>query len=412
MKTQEGWVATKTFTRISPVEREYAGLDIMSWAGNLDGKALEQARNLAFLPVARGHIALMPDAHGGYGMPIGGVLFTERAVVPYAIGVDIGCGVVLVDLHITRDELIESGNFPLVLKTVKDNVPTGFQTHKVAYKADVALQLMEDDGKVFGNGVQMDWFTKALPQLGTLGGGNHFIEFQQDEDGNVFVMLHSGSRSLGKSICDWYHKKALERNEQYHSVLPDPELAFIPQGDLLFSMYMDAMNFALAYAETNRGLMLEQAINAVATWVPEFSAATVVADCHHNYAAWENHLGINGIVHRKGAVRARAGELVLIPGSMGTASYLAEGLGNPASFNTCQHGAGRVATRGQMRRSLTKEQVIEEMTAKGIGLVSPDMDHIMEEASSAYKDIEDVMQRSATLVKPVKRLTPLGVVKG
>ena len=183
-------------------------------------------------------------------------------------------------------------------------------------------------------------------------------------------------------------------------------------GTPLFSGYMEAMNFALAYAETNRALMLEKAINAVATWVPEFSEATRIADCHHNYAAWENHFGIDGIVHRKGAVRARAGELVLIPGSMGTASYLAEGLGNPESFNTCQHGAGRAATRGAMRRSMTKEQVIEVMKEAGVAVVSPDMDHIMEEAPSAYKDIEDVMARSADLVKPVKRLTPLGVVKG
>lgn len=400
-----------TYEFILPAKDVRVGLGIKSWAGHIDSAAMTQAENLSLLPVARKHIALMPDAHGGYGMPIGGVLFTQGAVVPYAIGVDIGCGVVFVDLGIKAEDLIRDDRFPLVLKQTKDHVPTGFETHKVAYKTEVALELMEVPSPS-ESAVDPHWFQKALPQLGTLGGGNHFIEFQQDENGNAFLMLHSGSRSLGKSICDFYHKRALEKNRRYHSVLPDPELAFIPQGDEDFGRYLEAMNFALVYAETNRALMLEKAINAVATWVPEFESAEKVADCHHNYAAWENHFGIDGIVHRKGAVRARAGELVLIPGSMGTASYLAEGLGNPDSFHSCQHGAGRAATRGAMRRSMTKEQVLDVMREAGVAVVSPDMDHLMEEAPSAYKDIEDVMSRSSDLVEPVMRLTPLGVVKG
>lgn len=399
-----------TYETIEPIGDRRMGLPIKSWAGPIDAAAMQQAENLSLLPVARGHIALMPDAHGGYGMPIGGVLFTQRAVVPYAIGVDIGCGVILVDLGIKAESLIAEDRFPLVLKQTKDHVPTGFETHKTAYRLPVALDLMEVQDLPVG--VKKEWFEKALPQLGTLGGGNHFIEFQQDEDGNAFLMLHSGSRSLGKNICDFYHKAALEENRRWHSILPDPELAFLPQGSDLFTLYMQAMDFALTYAETNRRLMLEKAINAVATWVPEFSEATVVADCHHNYAAWENHLDIHGIVHRKGAVRARAGELVLIPGSMGTASYLAEGLGNRESFNTCQHGAGRAQTRGAMRRSMTTEDVVKDMNERGVAVVSPDMGHIMEEAPSAYKDIEAVMERSADLVRPIKRLTPLGVVKG
>ena len=396
-----------------PSEKNLA-LGIKSWAGFLDDMCLKQASNLAHLPVARKHIALMPDAHGGYGMPIGGVLFTERAVVPYAIGMDIGCGVILVDLHLKRDQLMsdKDGRFALTLKMTKDKVPTGFETHKLAYTEEEALNLMDVQSPPRESSLDPYWFDKSLPQLGTLGGGNHFIEFQQDENENVYIMLHSGSRSLGKSICDFYHKRALEKNKRYHSILPDPELAFIPRGDEDFSRYLEAMNFAMAWAETNRRLMLEAAINAVATCVPEFEEASVVADCHHNYAAWENHYGIDGIVHRKGAVRAREGELVLIPGSMGTASYLAEGLGNPESFNTCQHGAGRAHTRGEMRRSMTTEQVYAEMAEAGVALVTPDPGHVMEEAPGAYKDIEDVMERSADLVKPVKRLTPLGVIKG
>lgn len=407
MEAPKFWHGGEAFTTFGYED----GLPIKSWAGGLDETALTQAMNLSRLPVAKNHVALMPDAHGGYGMPIGGVLFTQDAVVPYAIGVDIGCGVVLVNLGLKTDQLLdeEDGRFGLILAMTKKAVPTGFETHKLAYTPEKALELMETE---LPQGVEEAWFKKALPQLGTLGGGNHFIEFQQDEDRNAYLMLHSGSRSLGKSICDSFHRSALEANRAYHSNLPDKELAFIPLASPKFALYIGAMRFAMAYAEVNRRLMLEAALNAVASLVPEFTEAHIVADCHHNYASFEKHFGKLGIVHRKGAVRAAAGQQVLIPGSMGTASYVGEGLGNRESFMSCQHGAGRAQTRGAMRKSMTKEQVFDQMAELGVALVTPDPDHSMEEAPAAYKDIEDVMTRSADLVKPVKRLTPLGVIKG
>jgi tRNA-splicing ligase RtcB (3'-phosphate/5'-hydroxy nucleic acid ligase) len=225
------------------------------------------------------------------------------------------------------------------------------------------------------------------------------------------VMLHSGSRSLGKAICDEYHKRALALNKAWHSKLPDDELAFLPVGSDDHADYWSAMEFALRFAEVNRSRMLDVVETA-------FKRHTTVGrmdrliDVHHNYAAWENHLGVNGIVHRKGAVRARNGEVVLIPGSMGTASYVGEGLGNAEAFETCQHGAGRALSRGAARKAKTSADVYAEMATLGVVLRSSEPRSVAEEAAFAYKDIESVMAASASLVKPTKRLTPLGVVKG
>lgn len=384
---------------------------IKNWSGNLDEKTLQQATNLSNLPFIHKWLSLMPDAHAGYGMPIGGVMAAKAAVVPYAIGVDIGCGVMLVDLNLKKEQLMskDGGTFGGVLALTAKSVPTGFSAHKNAFTQDVAVGFIEKDPP---SSLPDGAWGKSLFQLGTLGGGNHFLEFQVDEEDNVFIMLHSGSRGLGKAICDFYHKAALSMNRKYYSDLPDKELAYIPQGEPLFGRYWSAMSFAMAWAEANRALMMEAAIKAVSMLVDDFDHADLVAECHHNYANIENHYGLNVIVHRKGAVSASVDDKVLIPGSMGTASYLAEGLGNEESFRSCQHGAGRLHARGAMHRSTTADSVYNDMAERGIVLVSSSPADVMEEAPSAYKDIEDVMARSTDLVKPLKRLTPIGVVKG
>jgi len=380
---------------------------IKSWAPDLEGSALAQATNLSNLPFAIDHVALMPDGHAGYGMPIGGVLFADKAVVPYAIGVDIGCGVALVETDLTVDDL-RQGILEKVLAEIDRGVPTGFYTLKTAVDREVALAEM---GVAKPESVKDVWFDRALSQLGTLGGGNHFLELQRDEAGTVFVMLHSGSRNLGKTICDEFHKRALAHDRAWHSALPHDELAYLPVGTDDFVGYWSAMEFALRFAEVNRSRMLDVVERAFAhlTKIDRFER---LVDVHHNYAAWENHLGRNGIVHRKGAVRARAGEVVLIPGSMGTASYVGEGLGNAESFETCQHGAGRAMSRAAARKSKTSKEVYDEMAALGVVLRSSEPKGVAEEAAFAYKDIESVMAASASLVRPTKRLTPLGVVKG
>jgi tRNA-splicing ligase RtcB len=380
---------------------------IKSWAFPLEDGALEQATNLSNLPFAIDHVALMPDAHQGYGMPIGGVLFAERAVVPYAIGVDIGCGVTLAETDLTVESL-KPDELEHVLDAIVAGVPTGFGTLDAPVDREVAEASM---GVAKPLSVRAAWFERALSQLGTLGGGNHFLEIQRDEAGRLFVMLHSGSRSLGKTICDEFHKRALAQNRAWHSVLPHDELAFLPVGTEDYVGYWAAMDFALRFAEVNRSRMLDvvEAAFAAHTKIGRFDR---VVDVHHNYAAWENHGGRNGIVHRKGAVRARAGEVVLIPGSMGTASYVGVGLGNPDSFATCQHGAGRAMSRAAARRSKTSDEVFAEMASIGVALRSSEPKEVAEEAAFAYKDIESVIANSTSLVQPTKRLVPVAVVKG
>ena len=389
---------------------EGARLPIYSWAADVEDQALRQARNLGNLEVAVDHAALMPDAHSGFGMPIGGVLFTDGAVVPYAIGVDIGCGVQLARTNLVWEDSLTPEKLRAVLRQVQRDVPTGFAVHKQAPLArERMLELM---GMEVPSGVARAWVERAMVSVGTLGGGNHFLEVQRDDENRVHFMLHSGSRNLGKQICDVFAKRALDVCRKGRRELPDPELAYLRfDTDDDAHAYWASMEFALRWAELNRRQMMDRVEDAFRKQASVHRFERLV-DVHHNYASPEDHAGRRGIVHRKGAVRAAEGDTVLIPGSMGTASYLGRGLGNPASFETCQHGAGRVLGRNQARRLKTSEEVFGEMAAWGIEFVSNEPRTAAEEAAFAYKDIESVMALSADLVEPVTRLRPLGVVKG
>ena len=398
---------TPTTTRELPITTKPGRVPIKSWAAELDPGTLEQATNLSNLPFAIRHVALMPDAHAGYGMPIGGVLFADRVVVPYAIGVDIGCGVAFVETDLTV-ETLDADALKRTLAQIARDVPVGNASQPRPVDRDAALA---EIGLAVPASVTPAWFDRAVNQLGTLGSGNHFLELQRDEEGRVFVMLHSGSRSLGKTICDEFHKRALAQNTAWHSELPHPELAYLPLGTDDHAGYWSAMEFALRFAEVNRSRMLDKVEYAFGRHTSVGRIERLV-DVHHNYAAWETHFGTDGIVHRKGAVRARAGEKVLIPGSMGTASYVGEGLGNAESFMTCQHGAGRAMSRSAARKAKTSADVFAEMRSLGVALHSGDPKTVAEEAAFAYKDIEAVMAASSTLVRATRRLTPVGVVKG
>jgi tRNA-splicing ligase RtcB len=269
--------------------------------------------------------------------------------------------------------------------------------------------------------IERAWWDRAVDQLGTLGSGNHFLEVQRDAGGQVCVMLHSGSRSLGKAICDAFQRRALAGNAARHEPLPHRELAYLPEGTGDFEGYWAAMTYALRWAEVNRSRMLEVVERAFGahTGIGHFER---LVDIQHNYAARERHavgegrrgraVIREGLVHRKGAVRARAGEAVLVPGSMETASYVGEGLGNAAAFETCQHGAGRAMSRTAARKARAATEVYAAMERGGVLLLAGDRRLVAEEAAFAYKDIEAVMGASADLVRPVRRLTPLGVVKG
>jgi tRNA-splicing ligase RtcB len=387
------------------------GVPIHSWAPEVEGPALEQAVNLARLPFAIDHVALMPDTHAGYGMPIGGVLFADAAVVPYAIGVDIGCGVALAETDLTVTSLGRRG-LRDVLEAIEGAVPTGTKSQP----RPVDRRRAEDEiGLERPVSIERAWWERGIDQLGTLGSGNHFLEVQRDADGRVFVMLHSGSRSLGKAICDAFQRRALAGNLARHDPLPHRELAYLREGSPDFDGYWAAMTYARRFAEVNRSRMLdavEWAFRA-RTRIRQFER---IVDIHHNDAAREIHEvgGRNreGLVHRKGAVRARAGEPVLVPGSMETASYVGEGLGSSGAFETCQHGAGRAMSRAAARKVRTATAVLGSMESRGVLLLAGDRGAVAEEAGFAYKDIEAVMAASADLVRPVRRLTPLGVVKG
>lgn len=396
---------------------------VRSWAVNPEDGALTQAENLANLPFAISHIALMPDAHQGYGMPIGGVLFADKAIVPNAIGVDIGCGVQLIETDLEEGQIYDTGAYTSYitkfLNQVSRDIPTGNGPGGEHAKHNIGPYDFWDTeaAKVFdtySNNI-LGAIEGAEKQLGTLGGGNHFLELQRSDDGRIWFMIHSGSRSVGKKTCDYWDDIAAKLNEKYFSRVPayaqkGDRLAYLPWDTEEALGYWQDMNIALVWAEENRRRMAGKVISAFGE---VFGAkAWPLWDVHHNFATWENHLGRNGIVHRKGAVRANVGEIVLIPGSMGTSTYVAEGLGNPLSFNTCQHGAGRLRSRGATRKMTSLEEMDAQLNDAGVTLVTRDRNSVIDESPVAYKDIEEVMKASEDLIKPLFKLYPVGVVKG
>ncbi len=377
---------------------------ILVWGEMPDEPTLAQTRNLANLPFAAGHIALMPDAHVGFGMPIGGVLAADGQVIPHAVGLDIGCGVRAWDTGIAAADFGPVRD--AVLADTQRSVPQGFHWHDRS-QAD-RTELFDDVPDVAALKEQAD---RAARQLGTLGGGNHFIEFGCDSDGSVWILIHTGSRNVGKQMAEHYDALARGENRARGSDVPlEWGLAHLDIGSGLGSEYLEVMRWCLRFAEENRRLIAEDVQRVVARHVPQAPEAGEPIDVHHNYAAIEEHGGRSVVVHRKGAVRACG--TVLVPGSMGTASYVGEGLMNPDSFESCSHGAGRAMGRRAARRALNRADVVAGLEERGVRLVTADKGTIAEEAPEAYKDIERVMHSQADLVSPRVRLVPHGVVKG
>lgn len=385
-------------------------LEIWSWALDPDPTTIAQARDLANLAVVRGHVALMADAHAGYGMPIGGVILAESAVIPYAVGVDIGCGVALARTDLVWGESLGPDELRAVLHQLARDVPTGFEVHETA---PLTIEGMADAvGADPPPGIDRRWLDRADRSLGTLGGGNHFLEIQGDPAGRVHFMLHSGSRNLGKRICDAFVREARDACRRSGRELPNRDLAYLRfDEDPAAEAYWGAMRWAMAWAELNRRLMLDRAEEAFRRHT-RIGAFERLGDVHHNFAELERHGGLSGYVHRKGAVRAGGGETVFLPGSMGTASYVGEGLGSAAAFASCPHGAGRALGRKEAMRRKSSAQVVDEMAELGVAFVSGEPRSAAEEAPFAYKDIESVVTASADLFRPTLRLVPLGVVKG
>jgi tRNA-splicing ligase RtcB len=364
------------------------------WLDDIEEGALQQAKDLANLPFAFKHIAIMPDSHQGYGMPIGGVLATKGNIIPNAVGVDIGCGMTAIKSDIenlTEDELKN------IMGKIREVIPVGFDHNKEPQKWDG-----------FKNAPDIEVIQKELQsashQLGTLGGGNHFIEIQKGDDGFIWIMIHSGSRNFGFKAAKTYHEKAKKLCEQWFSNIPCLDLAFLPLETTEAKEYFEAMNFCLEFAYQNRENMLFKIMDIMGEHFPN-----CVINIHHNYAVMEHHFGQNVLVHRKGATLARKGTIGIIPGSMGTNSYIVEGLGNSESFNSCSHGAGRRMGRAEATRKLSLEEEQEKMN----GIIGgPRTQSELEEAPGAYKDIDAVMEQQSDLVKIVTKLKPLAVIKG
>lgn len=380
------------------------GVVIKSWCNDPEGGAIAQAKNLANLPFVFKQVCLMPDTHEGYGMPIGGVIATDGVVVPNAVGVDIGCGMLAIRTSLTG---IETPLLKRILGAIRATVPVGFDHHP--HPQDASLMPAMDDAALYPEVSRQ--YASACKQLGTLGGGNHFIEVQQGSDGHLWFMIHSGSRNLGLKVANRYNRLAVSLNDRWHSAVPKKwELAFLPLESAEAAAYLREMRFCLAFALANRQLMARRIRDAFASVIPETTFAEAI-NIHHNYAAFESHFGKNVLIHRKGATSARDGELGIIPGSQGTTSYIVRGKGNPDSFTSCSHGAGRRMGRQAAIRQLDLAAEQKRLDEKGI-LHALRGKKDLEEAAGAYKDIDLVMEEQQDLVEIVVKLEPLAVIKG
>jgi len=380
---------------------------IKLWLDDIEDGAMGQARNLANLPFVYKHIAVMPDAHFGYGMPIGGVIATEDVIIPNAVGVDIGCGMCALKTSLTD---ISTNKLKTILSGIRKYIPLGFKHHKQKQnksrmpKAGLGFQLSDFS-------IVSKEYTNALTQLGTLGGGNHFIEIQKGSDGYIWIMVHSGSRNLGFKVANYYNRLAIDLNSRWGSSIPQKwQLAFLPLSSEAGRTYQAEMQFCIDFALANRKLMMEriqEVFLAVASPV-SFSSFINIA---HNYAAMEKHYHKNVIVHRKGATSAREGEIGIIPGSQGTPSYIVRGRGNSESFESCSHGAGRKMGRREARRRLDFQAEVKKLEDQDI-LHSIRHKNDLDEAAGAYKDIDQVIENQIDLVEVIVTLHPLAVVKG
>jgi len=377
---------------------------IKMWLDDIEDCALEQAKNLANLPFTFKHVAIMPDSHLGYGMPIGGVLATQGVIIPNAVGVDIGCGMCAIKTGLQE---LDRNTLQHIVEKIKSLVPVGFKWHKQPQPDQVLPE------RKSGEYMPIVWqeYQKAIHQVGTLGGGNHFIEIQRGSDGHIWVMIHSGSRNLGKKVADYYNALAIQLNKRWFSQVPQKwQLAFFPIDSPEAKCYQNEMTYCVNFAWANRQRMMERVQSVLNVFFPNITYEPPI-NIAHNYAAMENHYKHNVMVHRKGATQAREGQVGIIPGSQGTKSYIVRGKGNRESFQSCSHGAGRKMGRKQAIRDLDLKKERAILDRQGI-IHSLTNVKALDEASGAYKDIDTVIKNQRDLVDIVVELTPMAVIKG
>jgi tRNA-splicing ligase RtcB (3'-phosphate/5'-hydroxy nucleic acid ligase) len=395
---------------------EKGRVPVKVWTADVEHEALQQLINVSTLPIVHGHVAAMPDVHAGIGATVGSVIPTKAAVIPAAVGVDIGCGMNAVQLSLRAEDLPDG--LAQVRSAIERAVPVGFNAHdgdnmRGADQRRLTRQLNERLNAIVGKHpglmkMQRQFAQTWITQLGTLGGGNHFIELCLDEAGHVWIMLHSGSRGIGNVMGRYFIAAARKAAEQNQLRLPDKDLAWLADGSALFDDYVEAVDWAQDYALLNRRRMMELIVEALQPQLPPFKAVGEAINCHHNYVAQEMHFGKKLFITRKGAISAQAGELGIIPGSMGTKSYIVRGKGNKESFCSCSHGAGRRMSRTQVKRQFNRRD-LEQQTQ---GVECRKDGGVIDEIPAAYKDIDDVMANQADLVEVVHTLKQVICVKG
>ncbi|MCS4593578.1 RtcB family protein [Brevibacterium sediminis] len=379
---------------------------LYNWASILEHDTEAQALATSQMPFVHPHLALMPDAHLGKGATVGSVIPTDNAIMPAAVGVDIGCGMIAVRTQWTEDQLRTGGANTLTAlrEDIESRVPlsAGHYNTTLTYTAETRIGELEDMWAEM-DGVPLDVVTGGPEryaqnweyQLGTLGSGNHFIEITVDEEHRVWAFLHSGSRGIGNKIAQHHIKVAQDIAKKYWIDLTDNDLAYLVEGTPEFDHYIAELNWAQHFALLNREEMMDRVLEALATYMGAEVVEHERINCHHNFTQKEHHFGRNFWISRKGAISAREGQLGLIPGSMGTASYVVEGLGNKMSFNSSPHGAGRNFSRSKARKTFTHDQLREAMR----GIEYRDTDAFIDEIPQAYKDIDQVMDDASDLVK-------------
>jgi len=392
---------------------------IKSYCENPESGAIDQARNIAKLPNIFHHVVLLPDTHPGFGMPIGCVAALTDSISPYMVGEDIGCGMCAVKTSLTE---IDTDILKKIMSKIREAIPLG-RDHQAKAQDKALLPWFDFDKGKKTEGTMMPVVCKeydfARYQIGTLGGGNHFIEIQKGDDGHIWIMIHSGSRNIGSKVAFYYHNIAVALNKKYHTAVEDSwQLNFLPLDSQEGKQYLTEMNYCIEFALANRKVMMDRILTIFAN---ECSVHSEYGDTYfdfepminiaHNYASIENHFGKNVWVHRKGATLAREKTIGIIPGSQGSKSYIIKGKGNPESFMSCSHGAGRAISRRYAREQLNLQDEIDKLNSKGI-IHSVRQQTDLDEAPGAYKNIDIVMEEQTELVDIIVKLEPLAVIKG
>ena len=414
-------------TKDGYVVYESHGVPIKAWVDGVpfDQNALAQARRTAELPFVHKHLAIMPDTHWGMGATIGSVIPTRKAIIPAAVGVDIGCGMMAVRTSLKADQLPD--NLSQLRDEIEKSIPHGRTANGGPRDKGAWGNVPKDVSKAWKNswkhkntlkdGLDMvaarvsrfgDAEDRAVRQLGTLGTGNHFIEICLDEESHVWVMLHSGSRGIGNAIGRHFIERAKRDMERFFIRLPDRDLSYLAEGTPNFNDYIKSVNWAQKYASANREIMMERTLAALGKTVREFDRIDEAINCHHNYVEMENHFGENVWVTRKGAVRARVGDLGIIPGSMGAKSFIVRGKGNKDAFQSCSHGAGRIMSRSAAKNTFS----VDEHKKATEGVECRKDGGVIDETPGAYKSIEAVMKAQESLVDIVHTLKQVVCVKG